>query len=64
MNFGDGPKGNKFAHAGIGENNVDSGGEAVYTPTDVKKRGDLISARTSRSTVSRGLQEPQGLAQQ
>ena len=24
MNFGDGPKGNKFAHAGIGENNVDS----------------------------------------
>src|SRR5438132_11682312 len=24
MLFGDGPKGNKFAHAGVGENNIDS----------------------------------------
>jgi len=24
MLFGDGPKGNKFANAGVGENNIDS----------------------------------------
>ena len=44
MLFGDGPKGNKFAHAGVGENNIDSAfhlGNGFVKTVKVRELGNV-----------------------
>src|ERR1700686_3885426 len=61
MLFGDGPKGNKFANAGIGENNIDSAfhlGNGLVKTIKVGKFGNVaLNARNIAADFLHGLVE-------
>src|SRR5271155_3977385 len=61
MLFGDGPKGNEFAHAGISENNVDSPlhlGDGVVETIKVGQLGDVaLNSRNVGADSLHGLVE-------
>src|SRR5713101_2760472 len=61
MLFGDGPKGNKFANAGIGENNIDAAfhlGNGLVKTIKVGKFGSVaLNARNIAADCLHGLVE-------
>src|SRR5271169_2982952 len=61
MLFGDGPKGNEFAHAGISENNVDSPlrlGDSLVETIKVVQLGDVaLNSRNVGADSLHGLVE-------
>src|SRR5258706_10039499 len=61
MLFGDGPKGNKFADAGVGENNIDSSlhlGDGLVKTIKVGKLGNVsLNARNVRADYLHGFVE-------
>src|SRR5258706_14625502 len=61
MLFGDGPKGNKFAKAGVGENNIDSPlhlRDGLVKTIKVSQLGDVsLNSRNVRANCPHGLVE-------
>src|SRR6202790_1816470 len=61
MVFGDGPKGNKFAHAGVGENNIDSPlhlGDGLVKTIKVGEVGNVsLNSRNVAADCLHGLVE-------
>src|ERR1700726_3821662 len=61
MLFGDGPKGNKFANAGVGENNIDASfhlRDGLVKTIKVSKLGDVsLNARNVGTDCLHGLVE-------
>src|SRR3984893_3815753 len=61
MLFGDGPKGNKFAHAGVGENNIDSPfhlSDGLVKTIKVSQLGNVsLNSRNVRADYLHGLVE-------
>src|ERR1700694_396779 len=61
MLFGDGPKGNKFAHAGVGENNIDSSlrlRDGLVKTIKVSQLGNVsLNSRNVRADCLHGLVE-------
>src|SRR5467141_875464 len=61
MLFGDGPKGNKFANTGVGENNIDSPlhlGDGLVKTIKVSQLGNVsLNSRNVRADCIHGLVE-------